>query len=149
MRLSKEHYHSIWKPLEGQKSIKIELHDTDPLHQPIIEPHFLADEDEIDYHTLLAGIHKAIAFAHTEALGKLGIAINHHPIYGCEDTEFGSDHYWKCAIKYLVVPTEDVSGTARMGPATDSEAVVDNKLKVYGVHRLRVADASIIPVSIT
>lgn len=35
------------------------------------------------------------------------------------------------------------SGTARMG--TDAMSVVDNKLKVYGVEGLRVADASILP----
>lgn len=162
MKLSHKHYESIWKPLEHKHSVKIvvtlnhpvskgilKLHDANPLHEPLIEPHFLADEDEIDYHTLLAGIRKAIKLTHTETFLKLGVTVNHHSIHGCEEIEFGSDAYWECAIKYLVVPTGDVSGTARMGPLTDGEAVVDNTLKVHGVHRLRVADASVIPVAIT
>ena len=37
------------------------------------------------------------------------------------------------------------AGTARMGPATDTMAVVDNELRVRGVQGLRVADASIMP----
>ena len=37
------------------------------------------------------------------------------------------------------------AGTARMGPATDRMAVVDNELRVRGVQGLRIADASIMP----
>ena len=40
-------------------------------------------------------------------------------------------------------------GTCRMGPATDSTAVVDDQLRVRGLDGLRVVDASIMPAMIS
>jgi choline dehydrogenase len=41
--------------------------------------------------------------------------------------------------------TYHLIGTARMGPASDPTAVVDDRLLVHGMHGLRVVDASIMP----
>lgn len=39
--------------------------------------------------------------------------------------------------------------TCKMGPANDPEAIVVNRLSVYGINNLRIADTSVIPIQIT
>lgn len=49
-------------------------------------------------------------------------------------------------MKYFTASLWHPSGTCKMGNSTDPGAVVDAKLKVYGISKLRVADASIMPL---
>lgn len=49
----------------------------------------------------------------------------------------------------MTVSIHHQTSTCKMGPHTDHEAVVDHKLRVHGIKNLRVADTSIIPVTLS
>ncbi|KAJ8937526.1 hypothetical protein NQ314_011805 [Rhamnusium bicolor] len=70
-------------------------------------------------------------------------------LISCEMFIFDSDAYWECALRSLGVTLHHQISTCKMGPENDPESVVDNRLRVYGVKNLRVADTSIIPVTLS
>lgn len=64
---------------------------------------------------------------------------------GCVNFTTLSDQWMACAIRYLTASIFHPVGTCKMGPSTDPTAVVSARLKVHGVHGLRVIDASVMP----
>lgn len=71
------------------------------------------------------------------------------PFPGCEHFVFDTNEYWECAARSMTISIHHQSSTCKMGPHTDPEAVVDHKLRVHGIKNLRVADTSIIPVTLS
>lgn len=61
------------------------------------------------------------------------------------DKMIGDDTLLRSAVTRFVTPMWHAAGTARMGPATDEWAVVDQHCRVHQVAGLRVADASVMP----
>lgn len=57
-----------------------------------------------------------------------------------------SDRYWECCVRGYTSSLQHQVGTCKMGPRSDPTAVVNAELKVHGVSKLRVVDASIMPV---
>jgi 4-pyridoxate dehydrogenase len=56
-----------------------------------------------------------------------------------------TDAQLEAYTRRTAVTAHHPAGTCRMGPASDKTAVVDSKLRVIGVDRLRVVDASVFP----
>ena len=112
------------------------LQSTDPRVAPVIDPRFLSDDRDVQL--LLKGgrvqqrLIESSAFAPVR--GKMM-----YPVHADDARAMEQDIRNRADTQYHPV------GTCKMGPDSDPMAVVDAQLRVKGIARLRVADASIIP----
>ncbi|XP_045494973.1 glucose dehydrogenase [FAD, quinone]-like [Colias croceus] len=126
---------------------RLELRDSSPYSHPKIYGNYLTDQR--DMAALKEAIKVVIALGESEPFRKYAATL-HLPQYPtCTSYPLGSEPYWDCAIRTMVVSMRRQVGTCKMGPQNDPDAVVDPELKVYGVDGLRVADISVLPRTIS
>lgn len=124
---------------------RILLKSTNPFVYPKIYSNYFTDPEGNDLRVSVNGIKKVIEMLDTDAMRKIDAKLHDVPIPACAKYQFGTDDYWKCHSKHFTFTIYHYSGTCKMGPVGDSSAVVDPRLRVHGVNRLRVIDASIFP----
>ncbi len=122
----------------------IKLKDNNPMSHPAIHAKYLTHPDDVT--TLIEGIKIGIKLTETNALKKYGFQLDRTPVPGCESLAFGCDEYWECAVRRKTGPENHQGGSCRMGPIGDPGACVDPELRVHGVDKLRVIDASVMPM---
>ncbi|CAD7089263.1 unnamed protein product [Hermetia illucens] len=121
----------------------IRLKSTDYLEQPEIFPNYLSEYDDV--RLLRQAIKLGIKLQRAPIFRKYGMELYriNHP--KCDDFVFDTDEYWDCYIRHTNNIIYHPIGTAKMGPIQNKGTVVDSRLRVKGVGRLRVIDASIMP----
>lgn len=106
---------------------------------------FLDNEASLD--TVLKGIKLARKALQTNTLKSVEGADVKVSLHECDSMAYDSNEYWICYIKQMSHSPFHPVGTCKMG--VDASAVVDPRLRVHGVQRLRVIDASIMPKIVT
>jgi choline dehydrogenase-like flavoprotein len=138
---------SVWPIVQYPKSVgRLTLKSKDPFDPPRLNPNFYSHPYDLEI--VLEGIKYAINISKTEPFQKYGSKLYDVKFPGCATFEFATDDYWRCATTHLPSILNHEIGTVKMGPKTDPDAVVDPRLRVYGIQRLRVADGSIMPTMI-
>jgi choline dehydrogenase len=115
----------------------VRIASADPMADPLIQPNYL--EHEEDRRVLLDGTRLARRLLQTEALKPFVEAETMPGVAVQRDDEL-LDY-----IRRFGVSSYHVNGSCRMGPAEDTGAVVDARLRVHGLQNLRIADASVMP----
>lgn len=135
---------TIWPIVQHPKSVgRISLKSKNPFDPPRLEPNFFSDP--LDVEVILEGVKIAMNISNSKAFRRYESTLHDGVVPGCRIFEFGSDDYWRCAIRHLPSMMNHEVGSVKMGPRSDPDAVVDPQLRVYGVRGLRVVDASIMP----
>jgi len=124
--------------LRPESAGELKLKSTDYQDHPLIDPNYLSTD--LDQKTIVKGIQIARKIAQFDPL-KAHITEEYDPGYEVAiDDDEGTLEWARNTAVTIYHPT----GTCKMG--CDSMAVVDDRLRVYGLKGLRVADCSIMPV---
>ncbi|ODU19697.1 MAG: glucose-methanol-choline oxidoreductase [Sphingomonas sp. SCN 67-18] len=112
----------------------VRLASADPARPPLIDPNFL--DAEADVATLLAGVKLMRRILEAAPMARFGGRDRH-------TAQVTDDAALVAAIRARADTVYHPVGTCRMG--SDTDAVVDPRLRVRGVKGLYIADASVMP----
>ncbi|KAK5437948.1 hypothetical protein LTR34_001496 [Exophiala xenobiotica] len=119
----------------------VTLKSTDPFENPVVDCNYLSDP--LDLLVLSEGCRLGneivMKGAGTKDIvkGSWPSDLTHH--------SFTTREAWIPHVKQHATTCYHAAGTCKMGPTNDKTAVLDEKLQVRGVKRLRVADCSVMP----
>jgi choline dehydrogenase len=112
----------------------VALRSADPKAIPLIDPKYLSDDE--DKGILVEGGKRAFEVLEATAFDSFRIKTHLPKIHASDDAWL---HYIQDVAECVYHPV----GTCKMG--VDEMSVVDPQLRVHGIERLRVADASVMP----
>ena len=115
----------------------VRARSSDPFQAPEIQPNYLSSH--IDQDVLIAGLRLIRQLVGTEYM-RLFCELETYP-----GIDIASDQGLLNTARARGTTAFHMMGTCRMGPENDASAVVDDALRVKGLLKLRIADASIMP----
>jgi len=115
----------------------VKLRSADPAAMPVVSPHLLKDED--DMRQMMAGQRFFLQAFRTAPLAE---RIERVALPATADPD---DEALRAHCQRFVKTNYHPAGTCRMGADGDPMAVLDSRMRVRGVDRLRVCDMSAVP----
>ncbi len=113
----------------------VEARSADPREQPAINPAYLSEDR--DRRTVIAGLRTVRTWFNSPALKRYLVAEN------MPGPDVQTDDEFLAYARQVGTTVFHATCSCRMGP--DPMAVVDDRLRVHGIEKLRVIDASVMP----
>ena len=117
---------------------ELRLTSSDPSVQPLLDYNYL--QEPFDRQRMREGVHLALKLAEKEEFKRI-VEERIEPT----DAEMASDDTLDDWLLREATTGQHISGTCKMGPASDPMAVVDQYGRAHGLEGLRVVDASVMP----
>ena len=119
----------------------VRARSTDVWEDPVIQPNYLSAPG--DWQVLLGGLRLMRRLLSTPEI------LRHAEAEVLPGPQVQTDDEWLDFARRNGSTTYHLIGTCKMGPDTDPMAVVNDRLQVRGLERLRVVDASVMPSMIS
>ena len=119
----------------------VRARSTDVWQDPVIQPNYLSAPG--DWQVLLGGLRLMRRLLSTPEI------LRHAEAEVLPGPQVQTDDEWLDFARRNGSTTYHLIGTCKMGPDTDPMAVVNDRLQVRGLERLRVVDASVMPSMIS
>ncbi|XP_028161640.1 glucose dehydrogenase [FAD, quinone]-like [Ostrinia furnacalis] len=133
-------YLFLFNLLHPQSTGYIKLNSSNPKDHPLIYANYLNDTRDIK--ATVDGIKMLTRIVKTKYFRSINGFLGRMSWPTCDALELDSDEYWKCIAINMVFTVYHPIGTARMG-SNKSKSVINSRLKVHFVKKLRVIDASV------
>lgn len=130
--------------LRPKSTGKVMLNRKNPKYgRPVIQANFLKVTDDLDI--LVDSIDIALQLLDTKEFKKADIKFAPVDLFPCD--RLTNRDQWNCIVRHYTKAVNNPVGTCRMG-ANSTTSVVDSELRVHGIERLRIVDASVMPTHV-
>ncbi|XP_060525098.1 glucose dehydrogenase [FAD, quinone]-like [Cylas formicarius] len=126
----------------------VTLKSNDPRDMPLVNPNFFSDEDGYDIEMMYRAIRISERLSETETFKNNGATLVYPKVPPCDNLhERKSREWWHCVLRQFNWFGHQIATTS-MGNDTRT-SVVNARLLVHGIRKLRVVDAGVIPEEIS
>lgn len=130
--------------LKPKSKGKVTLNKRNPKYgRPVVQANLLKESEDLD--AIIDSVDIALQMLDTKEMKKAEIKLAPLDVFPCDRLQ--NRDQWNCIARHYTKALGNPIGTCRMGE-NRTTSVVNYDLKVHGIERLRIVDASVMPTHV-